>query len=175
MASTTTTGCPAATRSPGRTRIATTSPGIGAATVSAPPAAPARVSEVSTFSSGCLTFTGSDTPCSDTSSASPAGDTRTSYERPFTSSEYTSPSGSGWKSASSHLFSSSSHTRCPYKGVASYWSVHAGGGVHKDLAWSYEAPIPECPKIENLICFYNEHVDLEVDGERVPRPLTPWS
>ncbi len=66
-------------------------------------------------------------------------------------------------------------SRCPYKGVASYWSVNATGTVHPDLAWSYEAPIPECPKIENLIAFFNERVDLEVDGERLERPRTPWS
>ena len=66
-------------------------------------------------------------------------------------------------------------TRCPYKGVASYWSVSAGGANHKDLAWSYRSPIPECPKIENLIAFFNERVDLEVDGERQERPMTPWS
>src|SRR5712664_1625663 len=45
-------------------------------------------------------------------------------------------------------------SRCPYKGVASYWSVRAAETVHPDLAWSYKAPIPECPKIENLIAFY---------------------
>ena len=66
-------------------------------------------------------------------------------------------------------------SRCPYKGVASYWSVRAGGKVHKDIAWSYKSPIPECPKIENLIAFYNEKVDIEVDGRAVERPMTPWS
>ena len=66
-------------------------------------------------------------------------------------------------------------TRCPYKGAASYWSVRAGDKLHKDLAWSYEQPIPECPKIENLISFFNERVDLDVDGERQERPWTPWS
>ena len=66
-------------------------------------------------------------------------------------------------------------TRCPYKGVASYWSVRAGGTIHKDLAWSYKAPIPECPKIENLIAFFNERVELEVDGDLLERPRTPWS
>jgi uncharacterized protein (DUF427 family) len=66
-------------------------------------------------------------------------------------------------------------TRCPYKGVASYWSVRAGGAIHNDLAWSYKAPIPECTKIENLIAFYNERVDIDVDGERLERPRTPWS
>jgi uncharacterized protein (DUF427 family) len=66
-------------------------------------------------------------------------------------------------------------SRCPYKGVASYWSVRAGERVHKDIAWSYKSPIPECPKIENLIAFYNERVDIEVDGHPVERPRTPWS
>ena len=66
-------------------------------------------------------------------------------------------------------------TRCPYKGTATYWSVRAGNTVHKDLAWSYEQPIVECPKIEKLIAFFNERVDVEVDGEHQERPHTPWS
>jgi len=66
-------------------------------------------------------------------------------------------------------------TRCPYKGVASYWSVKAASAVHPDVAWSYKSPIPECPKIENLIAFFNERVDMDVDGERLERPRTPWS
>jgi uncharacterized protein (DUF427 family) len=66
-------------------------------------------------------------------------------------------------------------TGCPYKGRASYWSVRAGGQVLRDLAWSYPAPIPECPKIENLLSFYNERVDIYVDGEIQPRPKTQWS
>ncbi len=66
-------------------------------------------------------------------------------------------------------------SRCPYKGVASYWSVTAAGTVHADVAWSYKSPIPECPKIENLIAFFNERVDLDVDEEHLERPRTPWS
>ncbi|HXI96844.1 MAG TPA: DUF427 domain-containing protein [Candidatus Acidoferrum sp.] len=66
-------------------------------------------------------------------------------------------------------------SRCPYKGMASYWSVRAAGAEYPDLAWSYKSPIPECPKIENLIAFFNERVDLDVDGERLERPRTPWS
>ena len=66
-------------------------------------------------------------------------------------------------------------SRCPYKGMASYWSVRAAGAEHPDLAWSYKSPIPECPKIENLIAFFNERVDLDVDGERLERPRTQWS
>jgi uncharacterized protein (DUF427 family) len=67
-------------------------------------------------------------------------------------------------------------TRCPYKGEAVYWSVTAGGRTFPDLVWSYPAPIPECPKIENLLCFFNEKVDaIVMDGERQPVPKTPWS
>jgi uncharacterized protein (DUF427 family) len=66
-------------------------------------------------------------------------------------------------------------TRCPYKGTARYWSVRAGGGVSEDLAWSYPEPIAECPRIAGLIAFFNERVDLIVDGEPQPRPRTPWS
>jgi uncharacterized protein (DUF427 family) len=66
-------------------------------------------------------------------------------------------------------------TACPYKGQAHYWSVRAGDRVLKDLIWSYPTAIAECPKIENLLSFYNEKVDLYVDGELQPRPVTPWS
>jgi uncharacterized protein (DUF427 family) len=65
-------------------------------------------------------------------------------------------------------------TQCPYKGRARYWSVRAGGAV-EDIAWSYPFPIPECPKVENLVAFFNERADIWVDGELQPRPETPWS
>lgn len=66
-------------------------------------------------------------------------------------------------------------SRCPYKGTARYWHVRAGGELHRDLVWSYPDPIPENPRIAGLLCFFNEHVDLVIDGERVARPVTPWS
>ena len=62
-------------------------------------------------------------------------------------------------------------TRCPYKGQARFWALPGG----RDLAWSYPEPIPECPRIAGLVAFFNEHVDLTVDGEPQPRPFTPWS
>jgi uncharacterized protein (DUF427 family) len=65
-------------------------------------------------------------------------------------------------------------TRCPYKGVARYWSARVGARTIPDLVWSYPAPIPECPRIENLLSFYNEHVDLLVDGVLQDRPVTPF-
>jgi uncharacterized protein (DUF427 family) len=67
-------------------------------------------------------------------------------------------------------------TACPYKGTARYWSVKISDRVFPDIVWSYPAPIPECPKIKNYLCFFNEHVDdIVLDGMSVPKPLTPWS
>ncbi len=66
-------------------------------------------------------------------------------------------------------------TRCPYKGQASYWSARVGDTLKKNIVWSYPDPIPENPKIKGLLCFFNERVDLYVDGELQERPVTPWS
>jgi uncharacterized protein (DUF427 family) len=66
-------------------------------------------------------------------------------------------------------------TACPYKGQARYWSVRVGDHMAKDLVWSYPTTIAECPKIEDMLSFYNEKVDLYVDGELQARPITPWS
>jgi uncharacterized protein (DUF427 family) len=74
-----------------------------------------------------------------------------------------------------YLTLSESQTQCPYKGTASYWDVSVGDKAYKDLVWSYPDPIPECPKIKRLLCFYNEKVDLYVDGELKERPETYWS
>jgi uncharacterized protein (DUF427 family) len=66
-------------------------------------------------------------------------------------------------------------TRCPYKGIASYWSIRVGEHVAENGVWSYPDPIPECAKIKDRLCFYNERVDLYVDGELQARPRTMWS
>jgi uncharacterized protein (DUF427 family) len=62
-------------------------------------------------------------------------------------------------------------TSCPYKGTASYWHV----GEHEDIVWIYRAPLPESQKVAGLACFYNEKVDIYVDGERQERPASPFS
>jgi uncharacterized protein (DUF427 family) len=66
-------------------------------------------------------------------------------------------------------------SHCPYKGQAEYWSVRAGDTVHPDLAWSYRTPLPESQKIAGLVSFYNEKVDIYVDGVRQDRPQTKFS
>lgn len=75
----------------------------------------------------------------------------------------------------SHLEPSGTVTHCPYKGTASYFSVRVGDRVHDDVAWTYPEPILECPRIAGLVAFFNERVDLVVDGVRRPRPRSPWS
>ena len=64
---------------------------------------------------------------------------------------------------------------CAYKGFARYWSVQAGDETLEDLAWSYKTPLPEATKVAGLVAFYNERVDIIVDGERQERPTTPFS
>ncbi len=71
---------------------------------------------------------------------------------------------------------SATRTRCPYKGEAVYWSAVVGGIRHEDIVWSYPDPIPECPKIRGLLCFYGENVDsIHIDGVAVEKPHTKWS
>ena len=67
-------------------------------------------------------------------------------------------------------------TECPYKGVANYFSVAVGGAaIVENIAWVYPAPIPQIPTIENHLSFFDEHVDVWVDGVLQQRPTTKWS
>jgi uncharacterized protein (DUF427 family) len=63
---------------------------------------------------------------------------------------------------------SDSTSECPYKGEAGYFSVDVPGG--KDLVWFYEQPLPEVGAIAGLLCFWNERVDIELDGVAQERP-----
>ncbi len=73
------------------------------------------------------------------------------------------------------LVTSDTVTQCPYKGTARYWSLAIGDEQLADIAWSYPTPVPENPRIKDLVCFFNERVELIVDGQHLERPLTPWS
>ena len=70
---------------------------------------------------------------------------------------------------------SDTRTGCPYKGWASYWNIAIGDVEHKDLVWAYRSPFPESQKIAGLACFYNEKLDIYLDGELQERPRTPFS
>jgi uncharacterized protein (DUF427 family) len=73
------------------------------------------------------------------------------------------------------LRASDSQSHCPYKGTASYWSVETGTGRHEDVVWMYRTPLPESQKIAGLAAFYDERVDVFVDGVQQRRPHTKFS
>ena len=73
------------------------------------------------------------------------------------------------------LTPTSTISHCPYKGQAEYWSLRIGDALYPDLAWSYRTPIAESQKIAGLISFYNEKVDLVVDGVLQDRPSTKFA
>jgi len=66
-------------------------------------------------------------------------------------------------------------TECPYKGTAGYWSVDTGSALHEDLVWGYSFPAAETVKIAGLVSFYNEKVDVYVDGTLEEQPRTKFS
>jgi uncharacterized protein (DUF427 family) len=70
---------------------------------------------------------------------------------------------------------SATRTRCPYKGEARYWSLNVDGRPFEDVAWTYEAPRDEVARIAGLVCFFDERVDVSVDGQGSERPRSPWS
>jgi uncharacterized protein (DUF427 family) len=62
-------------------------------------------------------------------------------------------------------------THCAYKGEASYFTF----GEHENLAWTYEQPLRGAAEVAGLVAFFNERVDVILDGEALPRAVTPWS
>jgi uncharacterized protein (DUF427 family) len=71
------------------------------------------------------------------------------------------------------LVETDTQTACPYKGRTSqYWSVATPAAVYADLAWSYGFPTRQLLPIAGLIAFYNEKVDIVLDGRPLQRPVT---
>jgi uncharacterized protein (DUF427 family) len=70
---------------------------------------------------------------------------------------------------------SATQTQCPYKGTATYWSLVVDGAVHEDVVWIYRSPFAESQKIAGLACFYNEKIDISLDGVPQDRPHTHFS
>jgi uncharacterized protein (DUF427 family) len=73
------------------------------------------------------------------------------------------------------LVATDTESHCPYKGKAEYWSARIGDRLERDLVWSYRTPLPESERVAGLVCFYNEKVDLFIDGELQERPKTKFS
>jgi uncharacterized protein (DUF427 family) len=73
------------------------------------------------------------------------------------------------------LTPSANRSHCPYKGDADrYWDLdgHPDGS---GIAWSYSDPYPAVGRVKNRVAFYNELVDLTVDGVPQPRPVSLFS
>ena len=70
---------------------------------------------------------------------------------------------------------SRTRTWCAYKGEASYWSAVLGDTVVPDLVWSYPDPRLDAAPVGGLLSFFDERVDVVLDGVRRERPVTPWS
>ncbi|EWT04257.1 hypothetical protein N864_14990 [Intrasporangium chromatireducens Q5-1] len=73
------------------------------------------------------------------------------------------------------LTPSESTTVCAYKGRASYWSATLGGESLPDIAWSYEQPLLDAEPVKDHLAFFDERLDVTLDGQRLARPVTPWS
>lgn len=71
-----------------------------------------------------------------------------------------------------HLRKSALVTKCPYKGDAEYYDVVVDGKEHKNLVWYYRHPTHESAAVAGLLCFYNEKVDIVLDGQLAERPKT---
>jgi uncharacterized protein (DUF427 family) len=69
------------------------------------------------------------------------------------------------------LTPSDTRTGCAYKGIASYHSV----GGEEDVVWHYPEPLRDAERVRGRLCFYDERVDLYLDGELQARPRSPWS
>ena len=49
---------------------------------------------------------------------------------------------------------------CPFKGVASYYSIRAGDRLLENAVWSYETPKPEVAQIAGHLAFYADKVSV---------------
>ena len=49
---------------------------------------------------------------------------------------------------------SNTHTTCPWKGIASYYTISVNGEVNKDAAWYYPQAKDKAKNIEGYIAFW---------------------
>ncbi|MFC0452906.1 DUF427 domain-containing protein [Rhodococcus jostii] len=70
---------------------------------------------------------------------------------------------------------SATTTFCAYKGEAAYWSAVTPDGVLHDIAWRYDNPLVDATEVRGLLAFFDERIDLVIDGVARSRPVTPWS
>ena len=49
--------------------------------------------------------------------------------------------------------------------VRGHLHARTDGETHVDVAWGYDDPLPESAGVQGFVCFYDEKVDVEIDGE----------
>ncbi|WP_345949384.1 MULTISPECIES: DUF427 domain-containing protein [unclassified Mucilaginibacter] len=55
---------------------------------------------------------------------------------------------------SDFLQSSDTHTTCPWKGLASYYTLEVEGQQNKDAAWYYPEPKSAAAEIKDYVAFW---------------------
>lgn len=83
---------------------------------------------------------------------------------------YVPPTSLRWEA----LERSETETGCAYKGFAQYVHARVGGARHEDVGWRYPTTFPGADRIAGQYAFFQERVDMFVDGARLERPATPW-
>ena len=73
------------------------------------------------------------------------------------------------------LLPSELRTTCAYKGHATHYDVDLDGSRLEHVAWSYEEPLEDAERVAGCVAFYQEKLDVEIDGTPVARERTPWS
>ncbi|KAH7060935.1 hypothetical protein B0J12DRAFT_594018 [Macrophomina phaseolina] len=73
---------------------------------------------------------------------------------------YLPPTSVKWE----FLTKSNTETYCPYKGKANYFHLTVNGKEYRDVVWCYPHPTAESSQVAGYLCFYNEKVDVWVDG-----------
>lgn len=53
------------------------------------------------------------------------------------------------------------HTRCPYKGDASYQSLRSSSSFARDAVWYYPDPCPQVAQIKDHLAFWGDQVRYE--------------
>lgn len=61
------------------------------------------------------------------------------------------------------LAPSDTKTRCPYKGLASHWSIETNGEKIEDAVWGYPEPLSEAERVKDHLCFYDGKVNVQVE------------
>ncbi len=55
-------------------------------------------------------------------------------------------------------------TKCPFKGIARYWSLSTKDGTSKNAVWGYDNPFDQVAEIDGHVAFYADRVDIRAGG-----------